>query len=87
MRWIAIFLIRLYQMTLSRIMPPTCRFSPSCSDYMLEAIRRFGLLSGVVLGAKRVVRCHPGNPGGYDPVPDDLGGNSPKKTVSNASKV
>ena len=63
-------LIRLYQMTLSRVLPPTCRFEPSCSHYGYEAISRYGALRGGWLAVKRVARCHPLNPGGYDPVPD-----------------
>lgn len=70
MRWVAIFIIRAYQLTLSRIIPPVCRFKPTCSNYALTAIRRFGFLMGSWLAFKRLLRCHPGNPGGYDPVPE-----------------
>ena len=63
------FLIRVYQKTLSPFFGPACRFDPSCSNYMLEAIRIHGVGYGVFLGLRRVVRCHPWNPGGYDPVP------------------
>lgn len=63
-------LIRLYQMTLSRLMPPdTCRFYPTCSRYGFEAIRKHGVIRGSLLAAWRVLRCNPFNPGGYDPVP------------------
>ncbi|MBN1661227.1 MAG: membrane protein insertion efficiency factor YidD [Anaerolineae bacterium] len=62
-------MIRLYQMTLSRIMPPSCRFEPSCSAYGYEAIQKYGASKGIWLAVKRIARCHPFNPGGYDPVP------------------
>jgi putative membrane protein insertion efficiency factor len=63
------WLIRLYQNTISRVLPPSCRFIPSCSQYTYEAIEKYGVLKGSWLGVKRVSRCHPLNPGGYDPVP------------------
>jgi hypothetical protein len=69
MKGIALELIRLYQLTLSQVMPPSCRFAPSCSQYTYEAISKFGFFKGVWLGTKRLVRCHPFRPGGYDPVP------------------
>jgi len=69
MKPILLSLIRLYQMTLSRTLPPTCRFTPSCSQYGYEAIARYGAWRGGWLAIKRVARCHPLNPGGYDPVP------------------
>ena len=62
-------LIRGYQLTLSRALPPSCRFYPSCSQYALEAVTRHGALKGTWLAARRLVRCHPFHPGGYDPVP------------------
>ncbi|RLB43693.1 MAG: membrane protein insertion efficiency factor YidD [Deltaproteobacteria bacterium] len=64
-----LFLIRLYQMTLSRLLGPSCRFEPSCSHYTATCIERFGALRGSWLGIKRIGRCHPWNPGGYDPAP------------------
>jgi len=69
MKTIAMSLIRLYQNTLSRVLPSACRFYPSCSQYTYEAISRHGFLRGGWLGVKRIVRCQPFNPGGYDPVP------------------
>ncbi len=69
MRRVALFLIRLYQNTISRALPPSCRFTPSCSHYTYEAIEKYGFARGGWLGVKRISRCHPLNPGGYDPVP------------------
>jgi putative membrane protein insertion efficiency factor len=69
MKTILMGLIRLYQRTLSRALPPSCRFEPSCSQYGYEAIAKYGALKGSWLAIKRVSRCHPFHPGGYDPVP------------------
>jgi hypothetical protein len=69
MKWLALKLIRLYQMTLSKILPPSCRFTPSCSVYTYQAIEKHGFFKGGWLGFKRILRCNPFNPGGYDPVP------------------
>lgn len=63
------FFIRVYQKTLKHAFGPCCRFEPSCSNYMLEAIRVHGVGYGVFLGLRRILRCHPWNPGGSDPVP------------------
>ncbi len=60
--------INFYRICLSPLKPPTCRFYPSCSTYTRDAIIRYGFLSGSWLGIKRLVRCHPWHPGGYDPV-------------------
>ena len=64
-----LFTVRLYQMTLSRLIGPTCRFEPSCSHYTATCIERFGAIRGSWLGIKRIARCHPLNPGGFDPPP------------------
>jgi len=69
MRRALLWLIRLYQGTLSQIMPPSCRFYPSCSEYGYQAIEKYGILRGGWLAIRRIARCHPFNPGGYDPVP------------------
>jgi putative membrane protein insertion efficiency factor len=69
MRHAAAFLIRLYQLAVSPLLGPRCRFHPSCSRYALEAVERFGAGRGSWLAAKRIARCHPWNAGGFDPVP------------------
>jgi putative membrane protein insertion efficiency factor len=66
---VAIGLIRSYQRFISPLLPPSCRYEPTCSQYTLTAIRRYGLLRGGWLGLKRIVRCNPFHPGGHDPVP------------------
>lgn len=62
-------LIILYRKTISPLIPPSCRFTPTCSSYGLEAFRRYGLLKGFWLTARRIARCHPWGGSGYDPVP------------------
>lgn len=68
MKKFLLFLINEYQ-KISRLTPSRCRFYPTCSQYTKEAIIKYGVLKGVYLGLKRIVRCHPLNEGGYDPVP------------------
>jgi hypothetical protein len=68
-RRVGVRLIRTYQRLISPAFPPRCRFRPSCSQYTLEAVERFGLMRGTWLGVRRLVKCHPFHPGGYDPVP------------------
>lgn len=65
-------LIRAYRMVISPLFMPVCRYQPTCSQYMIEAIQRYGALRGGWLGLRRLVRCHPFHPGGYDPVPQGL---------------
>ncbi len=69
MTWLAIKLIRLYQRAISPLFPRTCRYYPTCSQYTIEAINKYGCWRGCWLGAKRILRCHPFHEGGYDPVP------------------
>ena len=68
-RRVAALLIRGYQRFLSPVLPASCRFYPSCSQYTLEAVTRYGLIRGGWLGLRRLARCHPFNPGGHDPLP------------------
>ncbi|MEC5187005.1 membrane protein insertion efficiency factor YidD [Geobacillus thermodenitrificans] len=65
-----IMLIRFYQRFLSPLKPPTCRFYPTCSHYGIEAVTRFGAIKGGWLTVKRILKCHPFHPGGFDPVPE-----------------
>jgi putative membrane protein insertion efficiency factor len=69
MRWLLIFLVRGYQVVISPLLPATCRFYPSCSAYAVEALERHGAWRGAKLTIRRLARCHPFHPGGYDPVP------------------
>jgi putative membrane protein insertion efficiency factor len=68
-KYLVLWLIKFYQKVISPAFPPSCRFTPTCSHYTYEAIERYGLVHGGWLGLKRISRCHPWNPGGYDPVP------------------
>lgn len=67
--WLLITLIRVYQHILSPLLGPRCRFQPTCSEYSIEALGRFGVVKGCWLTVKRVLKCHPLNSGGDDPVP------------------
>ncbi|HIE1308776.1 TPA: membrane protein insertion efficiency factor YidD [Serratia marcescens] len=66
---ILIWLVRAYQLVISPLLGPRCRFQPTCSHYAIEALSRFGMIKGSWLALKRVLKCHPLNPGGDDPVP------------------
>ena len=67
----ALFLIplRVYKRVISPLLPPMCRFEPTCSVYTMQAIEKHGALRGAGMGVRRLLRCHPFNPGGWDPVP------------------
>jgi putative membrane protein insertion efficiency factor len=71
-RWpraLEVLVIRGYQRVVSPVLPSSCRFWPSCSQYTLEAVDRYGVIRGTWLGLRRIARCHPFHPGGFDPVP------------------
>lgn len=68
MRRVLLYLIRFYQKFISPIKPPTCRFYPTCSTYTYQAVEKYGAVKGVWLGVKRISKCHPFHPGGYDPL-------------------
>jgi hypothetical protein len=68
-RFVAIFLITLYQKLISPVLPPSCRYYPTCSQYAKDALQKHGFLKGSYLAARRILRCHPFHEGGYDPVP------------------
>ncbi len=69
MKSAVLFLLRAYKLVLSPLLPPACRYTPTCSEYALEAVARYGALRGGLKAARRVLRCHPFAAGGYDPVP------------------
>jgi putative membrane protein insertion efficiency factor len=66
-RWLLILAVRLYQILLSPLLGRHCRFTPSCSEYFIRAVKKYGALSGTVRGLWRICRCNPFHPGGYDP--------------------
>lgn len=70
MKTILITLIRGYRLLISPLFPPVCRFHPTCSQYAIDAVERFGIFQGSWLAMLRILRCHPYHPGGYDPVPE-----------------
>lgn len=72
MKRLIILLIQGYRVFISPLFLPTCRFHPTCSQYAIEAVERYGVWRGSALAIKRVLRCHPLHPGGYDPVPPEI---------------
>ena len=68
-RLLLVFLVRGYQVAISPLLPPSCRYFPSCSAYAVEALEKHGALRGSWLAARRILRCNPFRPGGFDPVP------------------
>jgi uncharacterized protein len=68
LKLVLITLLRFYKLSVSPLLPPACRFIPTCSEYMLEAVERYGALKGSWMGLRRLSRCHPFHPGGFDPV-------------------
>lgn len=70
MKRLLISLVRQYQKYISPLTPPTCRFEPTCSNYMIEAIKKHGSIKGTLMGLSRILRCHPLSQSGRDPVPD-----------------
>lgn len=74
-------LIRVYQLFISPMFPPSCRYYPTCSEYAIEAVQKKGVIKGSFLAVRRVLRCHPGCDGGFDPVPD-----SNNNTVQNKKR-
>lgn len=69
MRHLLILLVRGYQVAIGPLLPAACRYTPSCSAYMIEALDRHGAFRGGLMGVRRILRCHPFHVGGYDPVP------------------
>lgn len=69
MNKILILIVKFYQYAISPLLPMACRFTPTCSQYMIDALRKYGVIKGTYLGTKRICKCHPWGGSGYDPVP------------------
>ena len=85
MRYLLLKFISLYQILLSPFMRDSCRYAPSCSEYMKEAITIHGVFKGLWMGSKRIGRCHPWHEGGYDPVPEKDSLSDPKSEASDTN--
>lgn len=72
MKKIIILILIAYKKTISKILPPACRFYPTCSEYTLEAVKKHGAFKGIFLGVRRILKCNPFHPGGVDLVPDEF---------------
>jgi putative membrane protein insertion efficiency factor len=72
MKYVFIFIIKLYKKLISPMLPPSCRFYPTCSEYAGEALMKHGAIKGLLLSVWRILRCNPYNRGGYDPVPKEF---------------
>ncbi|MEI7904008.1 MAG: membrane protein insertion efficiency factor YidD [Candidatus Firestonebacteria bacterium] len=70
MKPLILFLIKIYKKIVSPLLPPSCRFTPTCSEYAAEAVKKFGAARGSYLAVKRLLKCHPFHSGGFDPVPN-----------------
>jgi putative membrane protein insertion efficiency factor len=79
MRTPALVLLRVYKRVISPLLPPACRFYPTCSEYAMEAIAKHGLIRGGILAARRLLKCSPLHPGGFDPVPSIHSGQAPER--------
>ncbi|MGB9642842.1 MAG: membrane protein insertion efficiency factor YidD [Candidatus Ratteibacteria bacterium] len=66
---LVIFFVRIYQTIISPVLGHNCRFYPSCSNYLIEAVEQFGITKGLLLSLRRIIKCHPFHPGGHDPIP------------------
>lgn len=69
MKRLLLWLLRFYKRNISPTLPPSCRFTPTCSEYAYQAVEKYGAVRGSYLATRRILKCHPFHPGGYDPVP------------------
>jgi len=69
MRLVLVYILKIYKAVISPVLPNACRFYPTCSEYAMTAVERYGVIKGGWMGIRRLLRCHPYNPGGHDPVP------------------